>query len=86
MKKLLTLTIVLIVTALVLVVSNTAMAQCTTIQDGVLLTSDGELITPGYDVWGYNYQAHMFNGGYCDAYRDAAWCQPYVEVNLLMKS
>ena len=58
---------------------------CTTIQDGVLLTSAGEIITTGYDEWGYNYQAHMFNGGYCDAYRDAAWCQPYKDVGLIMK-
>ncbi|MFH2071494.1 MAG: hypothetical protein ABIJ75_01450, partial [Actinomycetota bacterium] len=35
--------------------------------------------------WGYNYQGHLFNGGYCDAYRDAAWCQPYKDVALKMK-
>jgi len=58
---------------------------CTTIQSGELYTSDGRLLTTGYDIWGYNYQAHMFNGGYCDAYRDAAWCQPYKDVNLTMK-
>jgi hypothetical protein len=39
----------------------------------------------GYDSWGYNYQANMFNGGYCDAYRNAAWCQPYADVELIMK-
>lgn len=59
--------------------------SCTTIQDGTLYASDGSLITTGYDQWGYNYQAHMFNGGYCDAYRDVAWCQPYADVNLIMK-
>ena len=58
---------------------------CTTIQDGTLLTSDGRVIKPGNDVWGYNYQAHMFNGGYCDAYRDAAWCQEWKDVELIMK-
>jgi hypothetical protein len=58
---------------------------CTTIQSGELLNSAGDVITPGYDEWGYNYQAHMFNGLYCDAYRDAAWCQPYKDVNLQMK-
>jgi hypothetical protein len=69
---------------LVLVFSAYAMAGnggnnngCTTIQEGTLLTSAGDVIVPGYDQWGYNYQAHMFNGTYCDAYRDAAWCQPY---------
>ena len=60
---------------------------CTTIQSGGLFTSDDPpvVITPGYDQWGYNYQAHMFNGLYCDSYRDAAWCQPYKDVNLAMK-
>jgi len=62
-----------------------AFAQCTSIQDGTLEDSAGGLITTGYDDWGYNYQALMFNGGYCDAYRDAAWCQPYVDIDLMMK-
>ena len=65
--------------------STSAFAECTTIQDGTLLASDGSTITTGFDDWGYNYQAHMFNGGYCDSYRDAAWCQPYKDVDLLMK-
>ena len=83
--------------ALVLTFSSSVMAKkggvkgnnnddaCTTIQDGTLVRSDGEVIETGYDEWGYNYQAHLFNGGYCDAYRDAAWCQPYKYVELLMK-
>jgi hypothetical protein len=59
--------------------------ECTTIQSGDLLNSVNEVITTGYDDWGYNYQAKIFNGTYCDAYRDAAWCQPYADVNLSMK-
>lgn len=59
--------------------------DCVTIQSGSLLTSDGEVITPGYDKWGYNYQAHIFNGYYCDAYRNASWCQDYKDVKLEMK-
>lgn len=59
--------------------------ECTTIQSGQLLNSAGEVITTGYDEWGYNYQAMLFNGKYCDAYRDAAWCQPYKDDNLAMK-
>ena len=51
--------------------------ECTTIQDGTLLRSDGVLIETGFDEWGYNYQAHLFNGGYCEAYRNAAWCEPF---------
>lgn len=46
---------------------------CTKIQDGTLLYSaghnlGGQPLTLGYDAWGYNYQAHMFNGSYANAY------------------
>jgi hypothetical protein len=86
MKKLL---FTLVVVALVLVLApNTTAAKsnaCTTIQSGQLLTSDGDVITTGFDQWGYNYQAHLFNGLYCDSYHDAAWCQLYKDDNLAMK-
>lgn len=56
---------------------------CKTIQDGEILASTGELITTGYDQFGYNYQAHMFSGRYCDYDRvvDGAYC----DVDLIMK-
>jgi len=88
MKKLV---VVLVCLGLVITFSSQAMAKggnkagCTTIQSGVLLASDGSVIETGYDQWGYNYQAHMFNGFYCDAYRNADWCQDYKDVNLTMK-
>ncbi len=59
--------------------------KCTTIQSGTLLASDGSTITTGFDDWGYNYQGNMFKGGYCDSARDAEWCQPYKDDDLLMK-
>jgi len=59
--------------------------ECTTIQDGTLVDSIGDPLVLGFNQWGYNYQAHIFNGGYCDAYRDAAWCQPYKDIDLQMK-
>ena len=49
------------------------------------MTSDKRMITTGYDEWGYNYEAHIFNGTYCDAYRDATWCQAYADDELIMK-
>ena len=58
---------------------------CTTIQSGELLASDGSVIQIGYDDWGYNYQAHMFNGMYCESYRNASWCEPYKDIHLSMK-
>ncbi len=74
--------------ALTLAASGPALAKnsaCASIQDGTLYASDSSLITTGYDQWGYNYQGNMFNGYYCDSYRDAAWCQPYAEDHLSMK-
>ena len=59
--------------------------QCTTIQDGTLQTLGGDIITTGFDEWGYNYQGRIFNGMYCDAYRDADWCQEYKDIKLQMK-
>jgi len=82
MKKLL---IIVLALGLIIGLSNMGFAECTTIQDGTLLTTDERVITTGYDEWGYNYGAHMFNGGYCDAYRDAEWCQEWADDDLIMK-
>jgi hypothetical protein len=45
-------------------------AQCTRIKDGTLLDSNGNLLTLGFDQFGYNYQARMFNGTYDSADRN----------------
>jgi hypothetical protein len=58
-------------------------SNCTTIQSGELFTSDGNVITTGYDEFGYNYQAHMFNGRYCDV--DRVIGGDYCDDNLVMK-
>ncbi len=42
---------------------------CTTIQDGTIVDTKGNPVSTGYDQWGYNYQAHMFNGLYGNASR-----------------
>ncbi len=39
-------------------------SACTTIRDGGLVDSAGNPLVLGYDQFGYNYQAHMFNGTY----------------------
>jgi len=43
---------------------------CTTIQSGDLVNSAGETIETGYDDFGYNYQAHIYNGDYGDGLLD----------------
>jgi hypothetical protein len=87
MKKVVFLISIFILIFLLLPASTVAGKKnsCITIQSGELETSTGDTITTGYDQWGYNYQANMFNGMYCDAYRDAPWCQPYKDDNLMMK-
>ena len=43
--------------------------ECATIKDGIIEYGrvgdpNTEIIPIGYDAWGYNYQAHLFNGWY----------------------
>ena len=38
--------------------------DCFKIKDGVITASTGEVLTVGYDQFGYNYQARIFNGTY----------------------
>ena len=57
-------------------------SECTTIQDG-LVDSEGEPLVLGYDQYGYNYQAHIFNGRYCDY--DRVLGGDYCDVQLVMK-
>lgn len=56
--------------------------MCTTIQDGVLTYSAGhylagEPLMVGYDPYGYNYQAHLFNGYYPNVYLGGEGFPPY---------
>jgi len=57
-------------------------SDCTRIQDGVLTYSAGHYLAgqpleTGYDIFGYNYQAHLFNGYYCNVYLGGAGFPPY---------
>ncbi len=54
---------VLWTTLLCLVIAAPTFAQsCVKIQSGNIKASNGDTVTIGYDKYGYNYQAHMFNG------------------------
>lgn len=44
--------------------ASAAKVKCNTIQSGLIKDSNGNTITTGYDLYGYNYQAMMFNGYY----------------------
>lgn len=83
--------IVLISLALVLVtalIATPVMAKggksssCTRIQDGILEYSaghylEGEPLKVGYDIFGYNYQARIFNESYANAYLGRDGYPPY---------
>ena len=83
MKKLF---VIILALGLTLAISNLGWVQqeCATIQGGGLTDANGNPITTGYDEFGYNYQAHMFNGRYCDADRVIGG-GPYCDVDLIMK-
>ena len=56
--------------------------DATRIKDGVLTYSaghylEGEPLTLGFDLYGYNYQGHMFKGSYANAYLGRDGYAPY---------
>lgn len=60
---------------------ETANFGCTTIQSGELHYSDGHYLngslTTGFDIFGYNYQGHMFKGSYANSYLGKDGYPPY---------
>lgn len=59
-----------------------ANAACATIKDGSITYSAtsylaGQPLKVGFDAYGYNYQAHLFNGSYFNAYANGYGFPPY---------
>ena len=87
MKKFLTLSVTgIILLALLAIPASAADAKKQTdgvrIQDGILVYSaghylEGQPLETGYDIFGYNYQAHLFKGYYANVYLGAAGFPPY---------
>jgi hypothetical protein len=76
--------IFLLTVVLSLSMATPALAQCAKIQSGTITDINGNVVITGYDQYGYNYQAHMFNGLYDNFARPT----PPVtsgDVNLIMK-
>ena len=57
---------------------------CATIKSGTIRAFNGDIIIQGSDQWGYNYQAHIFNGLACNTNRAGGDCIFNTE-QLLMK-
>ncbi|MHC4322257.1 MAG: hypothetical protein ACYST3_08280 [Planctomycetota bacterium] len=61
-------------------------SACSTIQDGTITADDGvTIITTGYDEFGYNYQAHVFNGRLCDQDRELGGSEVECSTDLIIK-
>lgn len=72
-------------TAILCLVSVPAFAQdCAKIKDGTIVDGAGQPVVLGYDKYGYNYQAHMFNGLYENFSRPAVVVTEGTE-NMVMK-
>jgi hypothetical protein len=61
-----------------------AAQPCATIQSSMIVDTNNNVITVGYDKYGYNYQAHNFNGLY-ENYRRPATVVTEGAENLVMK-
>ena len=75
-----------------MIVPAFAAPQCATIKGGTITDSSGNPVVLGYDQFGYNYQAHMFNGTYDSSDRvldGLYWGDPgsadYADDTLTMK-
>lgn len=71
-------------------ISIEAKGDCASIQGGTITDSGGSTIHVGYDQFGYNYQAHKFNGTYDSSDRNldgTYWgdVADYVDDKLAMK-
>lgn len=93
-KKLFTLFVVLMILAFSATVAQAQpvadKSTCATIADGTLMDSAGNPLVLGYDQFGYNYQAHMFNGTYdsSDRILDGTYwgsTGDYVDDTIVMK-
>jgi hypothetical protein len=67
-----------------------ASSDCATIQDGTLTDTLGNVLVMGFDQFGYNYQAHLFNGTFDSVDRNldgTYWGQTgdFVDDRLRMK-
>lgn len=65
-------------------------AGCAKIKDGTIIASNGDPLKLGYDEFGYNYQARLFNGTYDSSDRNLDgkyWGNDgdYVDDSLVMK-
>lgn len=86
MKRIMILSLALVLllglTATPVMAAKEGKNTCTTIQDGVLTYSaghylEGQPLQVGFDIFGYNYQGHMFSGSYANVYLGGAGFPPY---------
>lgn len=74
--------IIIVILVIALAANAVSQDQCITLKNGIIQYSSGhylggQLIKPGFDEYGYNYQAHLFNGYYANAYLGGEGFPPY---------
>lgn len=85
MKKILSVALIvclLVAFAVPTMAAKPVKEEYVSIQDGILLYAsghylEGETLKTGYDVFGYNYQGHMFKGSYTNSYLGGDGYAPY---------
>lgn len=63
--------IIIMIIAGIYINNSKAKSNCTKIKDGIIYDRQGNIITLGYDQYGYNYQVHSFKGLYDNYSRPA---------------
>jgi len=81
---------VLLIASFSIALAGKSTQSCNKIQFGSITDSAGNPVTNGYDQFGYNYQAHMFNGTYDSSDRNidgTYWGDTgdFVDDKLIMK-
>jgi hypothetical protein len=77
--------VIMMVVALTIFTASMTLADgCVNIQSGLITDTKGNPVQLGYDQFGYNYQAHMFNGLYANFSRPNPPATEGLE-NLVMK-
>ena len=86
MKKIIKIVIVAVLTMAIMLIPGYLIAApksvCVTIKDGTLTYAvghylAGQPLTTGYNIFGVNYQSHMFRGSYANNYLGSEGLPPY---------
>lgn len=82
MRRIISLATILLVALFATSTFAGPLGDCAAIKDGTITDANDNPISTGYDEWGYNYQAHMFNGFWDNSRRPEV---PFVEGDVWLQ-